>query len=91
MEEMLVGGMKERLGRLLESVPDEKLDELMEKTASFAAHLRSKYQDAGAYRSYHALAGSSIDEDIVSIKEDDFPGEDSVEAFIQELEKEYRA
>lgn len=51
---------------------------------NFTAHLREKYPDYNIRRAYHVLIGSTMDPD-ADIIEEDFPGEDSVESFLQNL------
>lgn len=50
-----------------------------------AEYLREKYPDYESCAFYHILIGSTINEDIVKITYEDFPGKDSVELFIDNL------
>ncbi len=56
-----------------------------DEVAWMAEGLRIKYPDYESYAFYHILSGSTIDESIAPIKYEDFPGEDSVELFIDSL------
>lgn len=53
-----------------------------EKLVEFAGKLRERYSDCGEYELYHFLSGSTPLHDLPKM---DFPGEDSVEKFINSL------
>ena len=73
--------LKERLALFASFLSHEKNLELHEKMLRKYIELKSKYPDAAKYQAYHALINSSAPE----MPYDDFPGEDSVEAFIDNL------
>lgn len=52
------------------------------KCTNFAQELLKKYPDARDYRLFHILIGSSVDREMEKF---DFPGDDSVEQFINSL------
>lgn len=54
------------------------------KIIEFAHHLREKYPDCEERLLFHILIGSSPKPDAI-IKEDDFPDEDSIIKFIENL------
>lgn len=56
------------------------------KCADFSRKIRQKYPDAETYQLFHLLAGSTFDKD--DAPNFDFPGEDSIEKFIEEAGKE---
>lgn len=66
------------------SLPPKEQIDLLDKRMMMGMHLQSKYPDAKKHTFYHLLIGSTGLEffDIIG---DDFPGEDSVEAFIDSL------
>ena len=87
-----VEGLKDiqnKFGGVVESVDDSEIDGIMEEIKLFSDYLKSKYPNPKEYAAYHALIGSTINETTTSILHDDFPGEDSVEAFLAKLESEY--
>ncbi len=53
-----------------------------EKLYEFAEKLKAKHEDYKDYRLYHFLIGSTPDRELPKI---DFPGEDSIEKFIDSL------
>jgi len=59
------------------------LDEFLQRQAEFVDNLKKKYSDCEKYRLYHLFIGSTPWEDCPKF---DFPGEDSVEKFIESLE-----
>ena len=60
-----------------------------EEAESYANYLREKYPNFAAFAFYHILGGSTIDEEGfgIPIAYEDFPGNDSVETFIDNPEK----
>jgi hypothetical protein len=60
----------------------DKEEKLFNKIFDFASALRKKYPDAQKYELYHALIGSGVPEKLDKI---DFPGDDSIENFINDL------
>ncbi|HXV26688.1 MAG TPA: hypothetical protein VD862_01535 [Candidatus Paceibacterota bacterium] len=58
---------------------------IWDRTVEFATRLREKYPDYIHYRAYHKLIGSTVRPDFEPIIEGDFPGEDSVVAFLRSL------
>jgi hypothetical protein len=55
---------------------------MFEAIPAFTARLKEKYPDYQRYHVYHALSGSTVDAENAPIEED-FPGEDSAEAFLE--------
>lgn len=78
----------EKIGRLLDDVL-ERVDilEFQEKMIAFTAKIRKRHPDYDRYRCYHKLIGSTLPENDSNIIEDDFKGEDSVVAFLENLLK----
>jgi hypothetical protein len=64
--------------------PLEQKMKTVEHIADYADRLRAKYPDPTAYRLFHILGFSTPDPSI-SFTNFDFPGEDSVQAFIERL------
>lgn len=62
---------------------DEDIANIFQKTSNFARELQKKYPDFRNYRLYHLLILSSVGEG--DCDKFDFPGDDSVEKFIDEL------
>ncbi len=65
------------------SLPDEEIFDIQNKIAKYAKDLEEKYPDARKHRIFHVLIGSS--ENCSDMIKEDFPGEDSVESFIDNL------
>ncbi len=59
------------------------LDEFLQRQTEFVDNLKKKYPDCEKYRFYHLFVGSTPWEDCPKF---DFPGEDSIEKFIESLE-----
>ena len=74
--------LRERLKDLIQGNPKEINDRILK----FAKSLRDRYEDFNECALYHALRSSDYNED--DYKFFDFPDDDSVEKFIQSLEKE---
>ncbi len=72
------------------SVSLDKLDELMDEVSTFGEHLVQKYgKDVRKREAWHAFTFSGFYENEgVDIKED-FPGEDSVKAFVRRMVEKY--
>ena len=83
--------IKDRLDGLLKGIHYKKFDEIQEKIVVFVSRLREKYPDSNKYELMHIITGSGIPTR-ANFKplEDDFPGEDSVEKFIDGLLEEYK-
>jgi hypothetical protein len=67
----------------LVSLPDNEFDEKEGIKSAYQSHLEQKYPNVRRYRIFHELIGSS--EDDPDMIREDFPGEDSVELFIDSL------
>jgi len=65
------------------SLPDEVFETFNNKKNHFEIDLEKKYPDARNYRIFHEFIGSS--ENIPTQIREDFPGEDSIELFIDNL------
>jgi len=76
---------KQKLGDFIMSLPFERMIEVQTMLADKGQKLRDKYPNYRRYSMYHSLAQSSIDDGMEKIEMDDFPGEDSVETFIDNL------
>jgi len=61
----------------------DKYVNFIKKWSEFGDNLRRNYPDCQGYRLFHVLSGSSVDEN--QCDKFDFPDEDSVEKFINEL------
>ena len=81
--------VKRIIERLYKELPNEKADQLYDKIRSRAAYLERKYPDYRMRKFFHALIFSGIDPIDPRYIEDDFPGEDSIEAYVDGLLKEY--
>jgi hypothetical protein len=81
---------RERVGALIDGLEGEELDAFLHERALRASSLRQKYGDTiQKYTLFHALSGSSLfpGEEIIA---DDLEGQDSIAAFIEELEAKYK-
>ena len=67
----------------------EKIIEFQNEIVTRVNYLKSKYPDCQNYTIIHALSGSSIYVSDTNIIEDDFPGDDSIEKFVDDLYKRY--
>ena len=77
--------------KLLAEMEKRGLSEInaMDDIVDYANSMKVKYQDAyQKVRAYHVLIGSSIPHNISDMV-DDFPGEDSVLNFLDQLWKKY--
>lgn len=81
--------LKKALDFLHEDLTVEKIVNLQDDIFFFAQKLREKYPNFKNYTVYHTLIGSTIPAGVETVKED-FPGEDSVEDFVNSLIKKYR-
>ena len=77
------------LSGLYESLSDEELNALLEEVQSRVEYLRGKYSNHINYKILHVLSGSGIHDLHSGVIEDDFPGDDSVEKFVDDLAKKY--
>jgi len=64
-------------------VSENRADEITNLLAKKGDELKGRYSNAESYMLWHVISGSSFDHSI--IRETDFPGEDSVALFIDEL------
>jgi hypothetical protein len=79
-----VSEMKERFDKVFEDKQLNQKSLIMDKISNFVSKLRKKYGiDLCDYAAYHVISFSTMDHS--EIKYVDFPGEDSVEKFIDEL------
>lgn len=74
--------IKKERAFLYESFSIEKLMEFQNKLVEYIKDIRIKYPNYDKYVVYHVLIGSTLP-DGVTIIEDDFPGDDSVEKFLE--------
>lgn len=77
--EAIVSSIKEKLLKVCQADTDLTYQDVI---ANFAGHLEKNYPDHQQYLMYHILLGSSPRETPPNF---DFPGEDSVELFIDNL------
>lgn len=68
-------------------LPDEELNNFQNEIVKRVSYLRGKYPDAQSRKVLHVLMNS--DTDTPDIVEEDFPGDDSVEKFVDYLAKKY--
>lgn len=61
----------------------------MEDIVIFTEHLKKKYPNYSKYRMYHKLISSTVPKSMYGIIEGDFPGEYSIEKFIEHLREKY--
>lgn len=78
--------LKERLSKLRTHEDDNIFSKVNDKIGNFGKRLKEEYGDFEDYLLYHLLAGSSLRG---ACEKYDFPGEDSVEKFIDDLYKKY--
>ena len=69
--------------RMLAAAKDENIHEKGDQIIAFANKLKTKYSNYGDYLLYHVLVGSTLKPKPFF----DFPGEDSVEKFLEVLLK----
>jgi len=80
-------GIKQRVEKLLNQLmddtenDDERFDQLINGIADYGKEMRQKYSTADQTRAFNKLIGSSLMHETV----DDFPGEDSVVAFLAKM------
>lgn len=77
--------LREKMIVFVESLSDDEAMDVIEKFNERGISLLEKYEDARDYAFFHALIGSSGIDKMLNIKHEDFPGEDSVELFIDNL------
>lgn len=82
-EKSLSDRIRERLIALYKASSD--LDTTSRHIAEHAAHLRERYPDAYHWRAYWVLVGGTPEFPDDQLREDDFPGEDSVGRFLDGL------
>jgi hypothetical protein len=83
--------VKNKIINLYKTLPKEKIREVYDAIAAHGNKIRSKYPECQRYEIFHALAGSTMDSTAKPgyyIKED-FPGEDSIEEFVNNLVTKY--
>ncbi len=78
--------LKRRQYSLVFGVEGESQTDLIDAITQYAFLLQEKYNDPYSFVAYHALIGSTPSDDVPLM---DFPGDDSVEGFIAELEQKY--
>ncbi len=78
----------ESLKHKFHAVYKKNLRKLNDPVIGFVANLREKYQDYEDYTLYHSLTGTICSKKGCS--KYDFPGEDSVEKFIENLSENYK-
>ena len=86
-EELIVEEVKSRRSSLYRL--KDRWKEIHNKIIDFSNSLESKYPDARKCYLFNVMVGGTIDRADCHIF--DFPGEDSVEKFIKDLEQEYQA
>jgi hypothetical protein len=76
--------VRQKKTHLFDLISDDKLLEIHDELVKRAEYLESKYPNANEYAMYHVLIGSTIGERM-SIMYDDFPDDDSVELYLDNL------
>lgn len=79
----------EKLKHILYSVSDNEIIEIQDKIVAFDKHLKTVYPNATQFNVLHALIGSTPNKDDPAMIFEDFPGEDSIEKFVNAIEAEY--
>ena len=69
--------------RMLAAAKDENIHEKGDQIIAFSKKIKEKYSNFGDYLMYHVLVGSTLRTKPLF----DFPGEDSVEKFLDDLLK----
>ncbi len=78
--------LKDKFNRYIEEADPDFVDSIfMEIFPELQTNLLAKYPKATSYAFFHILGGSTINNSIGTIEHEDFPGEDSVELFIDNL------
>ena len=80
--------MEKIFENLLFRVSGDNLMKLQDEIVSRVKYLRDKYPNYPKYRVYHIISGSTPSPDL-EVLEDDFPGEDSIEVFLNHLNQKY--
>ena len=73
----------------LTDLPIETIEQNMEEIAHFVENLERKYPNARKHLLLHAMIGSTMDPKDQNIIYEDFPDEDSIEAFVYGLAREH--
>ncbi len=77
---------KDKFDNYIEEANPDLVDKIyMEIFPELKGSLLAKYPDATAYAFFHILGGSTLDNTFRAIEHEDFPGNDSVELFIDNL------
>ena len=82
-QEEIVARLNLKLSQAFKS-PTEQAMQAMEDVAAFADRLKKKYPDYNSYQLFHVLSLSSQLEG-VAFAHFDFPGDDSVQGFIERM------
>lgn len=77
---------KAKFDNYISSADPDFVDEIfLEIFPQQQASLLARYPDATSYAFFHILGGSTFNDSIRAIEHEDFPGNDSVELFIDNL------
>ncbi|MFA5360102.1 MAG: hypothetical protein WC349_04065 [Patescibacteria group bacterium] len=81
-------GVKEKIN-FLYKLDVLKVKEIYNRVTNFSRGLEQKYPNAREYYLFHTIIGSSMDREHCKAGFD-FPGEDSIVKYVDELYEEYR-
>ncbi len=82
--------IKEKIEHLYSSITKEKRGAFYSEIISYAKYLQSKYPDHRKWEVFHVISFSTITPEMGELIKEDFPGEDSVEAFVNKLMSKYK-
>jgi hypothetical protein len=70
-------------------LPEKEMFEAQKKIVEHVKKIKTNYPNYSDYKIYHVLSGSTIRDSRTDVEENDFPGEYSVENFLENLAREY--
>jgi hypothetical protein len=82
--------IKNRMDDLRRIRPMEKMEQILNEIHDFVARIDAKYKNSRDYSMLHAIIGSGMMSTHKNVVEDDFPGDDSIEKFVDYLENKYK-
>lgn len=82
--------IQDKKTELFNLLPQEKIRELIKEINDRAVYLQDKYPDHRKREVFHIISGSGFRYDQPpDLSQDDFPGDDSVELFVDSLAAKY--
>jgi hypothetical protein len=81
-----VAEIRNKLGERLLAIDEKAFLSMMEEVSAQGRLLLKKYPGARTFNAFHILIGSTPP---VGLREEDFPGEDSILAFLEKLRDKY--